>query len=540
MGMEQSVPLFSAQLGEGLIFAGVLWSIFLRIILYLLGVGIDIFLWLILTSLAGSLLLITWSLIKRRRFRNPITDSDLIDLFEEVKGDLGEGNDIELWSRDIDRQVFLSSCDLFFKAILFSGSAIADILERPEKGKILLAKAVLEIEKKRPIIRFLLGVLGFTIFSLIESVTFFDYFELFSFTFGLGLTLNVVIAFVVFLVIAIALISSRRKDVEKTVEQIYGSPPDIAKLEVFSGMTLTDEMRQETKQKEEERPSRKSIALRHAVISLFIVIPIAFLIFMFSGFITVLKVEFSLLMASVIGAFVFVMVYMTSFMWPLLMIGRGERSTEWDVQIPLAEEVQAFLYSHMDDKNLMVKGVKPPFDNDAGLFVLHLRPNFTEEVLYAAMPEMLRVLKDPELIGTLILAELKRKEVEKKEKRISYAVLGIGLPFLIISIIWLLVTSSLNGLLENFLSVLFIYFLIAFVPLGGTALWKRKTLLNAEVEIARQYPRYIDALGILVKTHHTLPYGMTSYKTRLERINRSLETRTDKTHPMKIHDYTSE
>ena len=525
--MERSVPLFSAQLGEGLIFAGIFWSMFLRIILYIVGVGIDILLWLVLTILAGSLLIASWSLMKLKRFRNPITDPKLIDLFEEVKSDLGEGNNIELWSRDIDRQVFLSSCDLFFKAILFSGSAVADIMEKPEKGKILLDKAVLEIEKKRPIVRFFLGVLGFTIFSLIESLTIFDYFELFSFTIGLGLSLVVVIAFVVFLVIAMALAFSQRKDVEKTVEQIYGSPTDVAKLEVFSGMTITDEIRREAKQKEEETPSRKSIALRHAVLSLFIVIPIAFLIFMLSGFIRVLKVEFSLLMASVLGAFVFVMVYITSFMWPLLMIGRGERSTEWDVQIPLAEEVQTFLYNHTNDKDLMVKGVKPPFDNDPGLFVLHLRPNFTEEVLYVAMPEMLRVLNDPELIGTLILAEVKRKEVEKKEKRVSYAVLGIAFAFLAIGMIWSIMTSGLFGLLMNFLSVLLIYMLIAFVPMGGLAVWKRKTMLNDEVQIARQYPRYVEALEILVKTHHTLPYGMTSYKTRLERIQKKIHTMMD-------------
>jgi len=515
--MDRSVPLFSDQLGEGIIMGGLLWSLFFKIILFFMDVRIDILYWLIFTLIAGFLLLALWNFLKWKRFYNPVTNQELLRLFEEVKQDLGKDNIIELWYRDIDRQVFLSSSSLFFKAILFSESAIADILKKPEKGKVLLAREILELEKKRSRTRYLIGVLGFTLFSFIESIAFLNFLDLVVFSFE-GMMITIVVIIVTLLILGPLMASIKNKETDKTLEELYGLDAEAAQLEVFTGLSISDEMLEEIKHDEEEGPSRKRIALRNASIALFIVFPFTFLLFTMLGLFRVLNVMFSLIMALLAGAGTFVIVFMISFVWPLLSMGRGERSHEWDIQLPFAEEVQSLLHQEEGLSRLMVKAVKSPFDDDFGLVILQLNPDYSEETVHAVMPSTLQILKEPEFVVPLIIVEIRRDEFERQERKIGYVVLGIAFPFLAIGIIWSFMTSGVFDILANFLWILFIYLLITFIPIGIMTYWRRRRVVETEVDIARRYPRYLEALQILITNHQMLPFGKTSYKKRLEHV----------------------
>ncbi|TFG28165.1 hypothetical protein EU527_17660 [Candidatus Thorarchaeota archaeon] len=519
MGMQRSVPLFSSQLGSGLIILAIFWALVLRVVLFIAGVVIDFLLWIVLTILVGSLMLIAWSLWKRKRFCNPVTDRGLLNLYEEVKRDLGKGDDIELWYREIDRQVFMSASDIFFKALLFSESAIADILEKPDKGKMLLAKEVLKVEKERPTTRFLLSVLGFTLFSLLESLFLLDFIEVLFFSFGTALLTIIVITVVVLLVIIPVLRTGQQDNVDEIIEQLYGFPPDAAMFEVFYGLPISDEMLHKAKEEKEENPGQRRIALRKATIATLIVSPIAFIIFYISQSAISIVFILTLFMTIVVSAGAFIIVYMTSFMWPLLSMGRRERSTEWDIQIPLAQEVQTFLNHQGDSEQFRVVGVKYSSDDDYGLVILRLQPTYSEESVYGVAPSIVKELHDVELLGPLIFSELEKNEIERKERRMSYCVLAVAFPFLAICILWLLINTGLYGFLTYLLQILFVYLIISLVPLGLMTYWKRMTIMESEIEIIRGYPKYREALEILIKHHYTLPYGMTSYKTRLERID---------------------
>ena len=74
----------------------------------------------------------------------------------------------------------------------------------------------------------------------------------------------------------------------------------------------------------------------------------------------------------------------------------------------------------------------------------------------------------------------------------------------------------------NFLIVLGFYLLITMTPLVAGSLWKRRAEIDSDVDVAMKYPRFIEALETLIARHHSLPYGITSYKTRLERIRSRL------------------
>jgi hypothetical protein len=227
-------------------------------------------------------------------------------------------------------------------------------------------------------------------------------------------------------------------------------------------------------------------------------------------------------MSIVIGGGAFVITYMTALMWPMMTAGSRPRSTEWDAESPFAGKLEEFLHEEEGYERLTVKGIKSPFDGSVGLAILGLKPNFTEATLHAVLPHTLKELNDIELIGPLILAELKIDEAKARERKIGYRVLAIAVPFLAIGMAWMFLTREIDDAVIGLFQVFIVYLIIAFIPMGYMVYWRRKELKRVELEIAMKYPRYREALQILVNKHHTLPYGTTSYRARLKHINEAL------------------
>jgi hypothetical protein len=526
MGMERSVPLFSSEgTSSGYLVAGILWALIFRMISYMTATRFDILAWVIMTLVVGTVLYLSWDVLKRRRFRNPVTDLDLIQLFEEVKRDLGKGEKVELWYRDIDRQVFISTSNPVFKAILFSESAIVDILAKREKGRVLLAREVLKIEKRSPLVGLFISLLGFTVFAFIESLAFFNMFETLLFSFGTSF-LAVLTIGILGLLILVPLVVTRTKTdpIDETIENLYGVPPDTARMEVLVGLEVTENhMREAEKAGEEDLASHRRSALRKAaaVGTVSFLVSLAFFYGLWSSMGSMFVLPFTLLMSAVAGGGGFVIAFMAALVWPM-MTGGGERNTSWDVELPFANELQQFLNRQTGFEGIMVRGVKSPYDENVGLVVLKLKEDYTEETVHAVLPHTLRDIRNVELLGPLILAEMKRDEIQQRERSVGFKFLGIGIPFLAIGIIWAITTGGAIGLLTSILPIFVIYFAIVAIPAGYMTYWRRRAIVESELEVAMRFPRYREALQILIEKHHMLPYGTTSYKSRLGLIDKQL------------------
>ncbi len=517
------MPLFTGSFYEGYYIGGFLWGFCLRLLSIFYGLTLDILQWFLLTLSIGLLMQVLLNGLKMRRFRNPVTNPDLQVLFEEVKNDLGKGAGIQLWIRDVDRAVFLSSVTLIFKAILFSESTIGDILRNRDMGKVVLAQEVLKMERLSPLSRLSIGLLGFVFFSIIESLTFLEapFFLLFSI--GPAVIVIILVVFLVIFAVGPLVASRNSRDIDQEIEDLYNIPPAAAAAEVLLGVQVPEEVIEEIKRDEQEgKPTLHGRALRNGAIAALIATPIIFIII----YIYISNSPYFLLIGGVMTAVVafaaFIFAYLFSELNYLYKSRKRPRSIDWDFQNAFTNDIQSLLNKVPGYEQIVVRGVKSPSSEQYGLVALRLKTSLEEEVLFGMLPQMLEDIHDIELAGPFILSELCRKDIEKRYNRISYGVLGISSPYLAISVILSLVTHGPLGMMEWMLPAFGGYFIIAFVPLAVLSVWKRNKEIKSDVEIAHTYPRFRESLQTLINTHHTLPVGMTSYRSRLERINKQL------------------
>ena len=522
MRTQSSVPLFSGTFYEGLYISGFLWGFTLQILSYVLEITLDIFQWLLITLLVGLLMQYIYYGWKRQRFRNPVDNHELLALFEEVKYKLGKGQNIELWFRSIDRGIFLSTVNPLFQAILLSESTIADILEKSELGKIILAKEVLLMERTRPHNRMILGILGFALFSFIESMSFGSSFGFILFSIGPIVLAIGFIAILLVSVLAILILSRGNDDIDKTVEDLFGSSPDIAIMEVMTGIKVPGEVIEKIRRDEEEgKPSPMKKAVRIAapvsIITTFIVFIIVMIMFPNPPLFPV----FSVLISALAAFGVFIIIIMTMVTWPIIRPS-GKRNTEWDIQVPFAADVQRFLSEFPGLDKIAVRGIKPPSDELYGLVVIELDDNYEEKVLFGILPHILKDIHDVDLVGPFILSDIRRKKIEKKHNKISYGFLGIAIPILVAGMFYTLLNIGTSVFLTVFFQIFVIYLIMTVVPAIVMSIWKRKEEIKSDAEIANTCPRFREALQTLINNHHTLPHGKTSYRTRLQRIDKHL------------------
>jgi len=518
-----SVPLFSGTLYHGIILGGSGWGIILRILSYFTSINFDILQWCLTTFLVVALIQFFFYGWKRRRFRNPVKNPELFSLFEKVKNDLGKGQGIDLWYREIDRSIFLSTVNPLFKAILFSESAIADILDNGEKGKVLLAREVLMIERVSAYSRMILGLLGVTLVAFFESISFGGTLGYIVFSIGPIIMVLTIIGLLLILVSIPYRISRREQDINKLVEDLYGFDPDAARLEVLVGVTIPDEVLEEVKRDEAEgKPSVMRKMVRKGGVAAIISFVIVFVIMFIFLSDSVFFLTFALSISAITAFGAFGIVLMIGPVWSIIKPG-STRNTDYDIQIPFAADVQGFLSKFPDLDRIIIRGVKPLSDDMYGLVVLRLDKNYEEKTLYGLLPNILKDIHDIQLVGPLILSEIKRDEIEKRYNRINHGVVGISILFLFISMFLSITLIGLTGFFFIFLQILFIYLIMAFIPSFYMYYWKRKSEIRSDTEIAISCPRFRETLQILIDKHHTLPYGKTSYRTRLERVNKYLD-----------------
>lgn len=521
-GRSSGIFLFNGFFYEGIVLLGMLWALIPGSIGLFFGIEYSILEWFILSLVAGlTIQLITFGL-KLVRFRNPVTNAELLSLFEEVKADIGTGQDIQLWFRDIDRAVFLSTTNPFFRAILLSESTIADLLEKPEKGKVVLAREALMMQRVSPISGLALGLLAFVFISLNEGAFF--TFSLFSFFSIDMMSLGIILIFagiMVVIILASVIVARSTKQIDKTLEDLYGCSPEAVTAEVLTGHLIPDKIIDDAKRDEAEgKPSLLMKMLKRSILAVVITIPASF-------FIQVLllprMLEFILVpltFSAILGFMVFMLTFLIIPMFHMIR-EHSKRTTDWDIQHPFADSIQQFLGDFPDYENLAVKAVTPQSNEMFGLVVERPKHDSSGKAIFDMSPQMLKDIEDVNLAGPLVLSEVRRKDIERKYNLLNYSLSGLAVIILTISMIWAFSYYSFD-LIITFLPVLIICPILLVPPSIALSVWKRRAEIKSDVEIARKYPQFLVALQTLVDRHHTQPYGITSYRTRLERIKERL------------------
>jgi hypothetical protein len=256
IGIHSGAFLFKGSFYEGMIPLGLLWA--LVMLSFAAVTSIDYFLleWFLLSILAGIAIQFAIFGLKRVRFRNPVTNSDILTLFEEVKTDVGKGQTIELWSVSPDKDIFLSDVNLLFKAILFSRSAISRILEHREKGKIVLAREVLLMEQASPALDFALCLLLFVSYPLLLFVSYPSSLMIIPFSL---LTIDQAIllfmfglAAILFAFIEAPIVAARRRlHVDQFLQEKYGTSPRAAVIDVLKGYPAAKEVIEQQREEKE-------------------------------------------------------------------------------------------------------------------------------------------------------------------------------------------------------------------------------------------------------------------------------------------------
>ena len=520
--MEASMPLYTGAFSEAYYFGGAFWGILLEILLVIYGFQLNILQWFLITMFVGFLIQLLLNGLKMRRFSNPVTNQELLDLFEEVKNDTGKGDGIQLWFRDVDRTLLLSTVNPLFKAILLSESTIVDILSKRESGKILLAHEVLKMERVRPLSRLTLALLGFTFFSFFESIFLNPPVPL---AFSL-VTLTITIAIVLILVgLSITPYLSNRKsgNVDRQIEDLYNVPLSAAKNEVLVGIPVPDKTIEEFRSDDREvERILNTHASRNGLIAALTVAPIAFIItyVLVGGSPLFFSLVVVVTVLSAIAAFGIVFIYVDFVTFRRVLAKK--RNTAWDIQNAYSDYIQGFLNSFSGYEHLMVRAVKSSTSDQFGLVVLELKSNLQEEVLIGLLPQIVNDISDAQLASPFLLSEIRRNDIEKRYNRFGYIITGIGFPFIVISAFYVILRFGIMFDTNWFILVMMVDVILMMISLILLTAWKRNAETKSDVEIARSYPRFREALHTLIAKHHTLPYGKTSYRTRLQRVEQKL------------------
>ncbi|MFW9769658.1 MAG: hypothetical protein ACFFF9_16225 [Candidatus Thorarchaeota archaeon] len=533
------VLLFSGQPRESLILSAFIWNPVLLIAFFLINAELGLLQWLVLTLLAGSGIQLLIFFLKMKRFRRPVTNAELLALFGEVKTDLDKDLGIELWSRNIDRYIVQSNANMLFKAILLSDSAIADILNLREEGKVVLAREVLTIEHSHTIREFATGLFIFIFCAFGTTFFTFDFILILPIELMALLTIAVVVGFALVLVLEPILTSRKDSYVRMIIRQVYGTSSESASLQVRVGYQIPDSS---TRQEDTDEVEMRRRTHARAVIWSSIAALIGFAI-SFVAFITYFPDASSFILgpivvSAMVGFFAFFGAFtsLSLFMKPLfissvfkkpLVIQHPQRNVEWDISHPLADTVQEFLNKNEGYETVTVRavrGAKSLSIEVFGFVVERLNSDQVEETIYAMMPQTVNDLQDVDLVGPLILSEMRRKDIKKRHDR--WSVRSAIISVLVFAALFISILPSLAGFSDSaylgILRVLGIFLLLTGPPLFFLTYWKKRAETNSDVKVAKAYPTLIEALQTLIDKYYTQPYGITSYKTRLERIKEHL------------------
>jgi hypothetical protein len=296
---------------------GMLWTLLILSTGFLAYINYNLIQWFGCYILTGILAYVIFSGLREIRFSKPVDNPDLLALFDEVKTDFNKGQEIKLWICGSCGDIFLSFVNNFYKVILLSETAIRDILAKREKGKIVLAREVLLVEKQNRYLECAIWVLVFALFPFYIS-----YYPLAYAYLPFDLLILLFILFMIGLLpVFIGIFPptlNKTRHIDKLLEAMYGISPLDAITEVLKDYTVANDLIARQRWEEEGGGSvRQREVLEQSLFAAITTSLVSFILivrFMPSAFFFVtIPILFSLLP----GYIAFLAVYLFSFMLPL-------------------------------------------------------------------------------------------------------------------------------------------------------------------------------------------------------------------------------
>jgi hypothetical protein len=313
------------------------------------------------------------------------------------------------------------------------------------------------------------------------------------------------------------------RSIDQELAEVYDTPASAATAEVLYGIPMSDELVEEIQRENREgKASGGTKAVKNGLIAATITTPITFIILYMMSSDSPFFIMISVVMTAVIAFVAFIFTLLITQLLEIRGSIKKGRTKDWGLQNAFSNDIQSFLNKCSGYEQVIVRAISPTAGERYGLVILKLKSNMEEETLFSILPQIVQDIHDVELVGPFILSELRRKDIERRYNRFSYGVLGIAIPFLFIGFILSISNHGILGMIDFIIPVFIIYSIISVVPLIGISIWKRNSEIHSDTEIVQTYPRFKEALNTLIANHHTLPYGMTSYRSRLERINKQL------------------
>ncbi len=526
---DKSVPLFGSDGTSGYLILAIPWVI-LSIIFF--DPYKDFFIWIFLSFLLGTGFQICVYYLKFRRFNNPYTQEELDVLLKSVVTDMEYFKPIQVWLRSSDRSIYSHTSNILFTAILFSESAIHDLLKHPEMAKVVLAETILRISRESVLWNLLKGAIIFTFYSVVEGGIFFIQVLDFDFfiTNGFSIIILTAIIFVSMMFILPIVFCYRKDTSEEQIVELYGIPPIAARMQVFGGISssqaMLDDMLSNESDSDIRNEKRKAMKTAFVIsfISLLISLPILYIAY---GVSPVLGHLMPILFSIIIAGAVFLIVFVS---WPIYKIWkmmRKPRDTTDEFQDSRSIQIEESFRSTAILRGLIVRSDRLPNDE----IIINVIDENRDNIIYTISPPILEVLTNTQTLTSFIKTDVERTLFQKKQDRYAKYAVSFLVLFLAISMLYAFLSPTVASFEERF--TIFGFAFVAYLMFSGILfsvqyVIKRRGEIEIDMKGCKESPDLTKALKALKDAHITQPFGKTSYSTRLMRIEKKcLESSND-------------
>ncbi|MFX1560489.1 MAG: hypothetical protein ACFFBL_07860 [Promethearchaeota archaeon] len=219
-----------------------------------LGYGYSIFglnwwIALLLTILVGALIHILYLLILKSRFTNPSSNSEFNDLIGRIYQKVEVSSQTYAWVRRSEDVFIASTFNPIFNAVIVSEPMVNLIMNSPESGEALLAFHFLRVPQTRWFADLVGAVILFLIITYASSLILVPLAIAVAQSIGYGgiMVISLIGSFATLFMAPILLVILlkgafwRHEPAFVAVQSIYGIHPNVAKIQVEKGITLSEE-----------------------------------------------------------------------------------------------------------------------------------------------------------------------------------------------------------------------------------------------------------------------------------------------------------
>ncbi len=524
-----SPPLLSINRGTLLSLAFVLAHL-----MSLFGVP-DFYTSLMLGVLLGASLQLGSIYLQSARFKRPVEDRDLLSIVSSASQRTGVSIRFEVWMRESPNYIVASTVNPFFSALVLSDKAISDILRSPEMGEIVIAGELVKMSSAATHrhLNFVLLALAFT--AVYMWVAMFYDFMYFVAQVGTVLLLGT-LSFILVLMLALFVLVTRSKpshnDPEKIIIELYGMPLLMAKIGVFGGhnipQQLVDKALLELPAFEEQiREERRAITRRSLRIGIatgltatvIIAIPLS------RGFLYQTTIPVLVAALALFGiTFTFVGFMLASFTLMLRSMtqSRGEPEDQVEpnslVDTELTHAVEEALVHVPQFEDVIVRLDRNSDTELKTLVVFARRPLIPKNALLSVSNTVVDALKIPSLVAAFIYSTVRLNTYMERLTRDSLKIILPLSAIFFAALFGPLLLGYLqltSGLLWGLLGSIFVFLFVTSVL---AYLIQQRRERQVDLDTCKLFPDWPEGLRRLRDARFVTPIGYPDFAKRLRRL----------------------